>query len=454
MISRHGAEGPGYVGECRVCCGRVDPEEGTVAEPGEPLVAKDSPTAGPDFAKLWIGQSVSLVGDKFMVLTLPLLAVGVLHASAAQATLLSTALFLPFVLLGLPAGAIVERLRRRAVLMLCDLVQFAAFGLIVVLAANGDFRLWMLLSLVFVAGCATVFFQVAYTSYLPVLFVDGRRLHRANSRLFLSESLSQTIGPVIAGPTVVFLGAVSAVGVNALSFLVSIGSVALIRTREPAARTTGQRGRGWIVRDVKAGFAFTIGHGQLEPVILCGTVYVLFLTVVESSIVLYCGRVLGLGPVDIGLVIGAAATGFPIGNLCSGTVIGRFGVPRTLVLGACVSVVGLVLMPVAGSLGSVAGLIAGSVVHGVGEGTFGPTSLTLRQTAAPPRLLSRVQSIQRFLIWGSMPVGSLLAAVVIACAGLSAAMWVGGVGTVLCVPILLRRGVRSALFTRQGESHR
>lgn len=411
-----------------------------------PLIPADSPTADRDFGKLWAGQSISLVGDKFMVLTLPLFAVGLLHASAAQAALLSTMLFLPFVLFGLPAGAIVERLRRRTVLMLCDLVQFFAFGLITVLATIGVFRLWMLLVLVFVAGCATVFFQVAYTSYLPALFADDRKLHRANSRLFLSESLSETVGPVIAGPTVVFLGAVWAVGINATTFLISIAAVALIRTRETIPELTGQRQRGWIARDVKTGLAFVFGHRQLEPVILCGTVYVLFLTVVESSLVLYCGRVLGLGPVDVGLVVGAAATGFPVGNLLSGRVIRRVGVPSTLVLGASVSVFGLVIMPVAGSLGSVAGLIAGSIVHGVGEGTFGPTSLTLRQTATPPHLLGRVQSIQRFLIWGAMPLGSLLASAVIAGSGLSAAMWVGGVGTVLCVPILLRRGVRAALF--------
>jgi MFS family permease len=409
-----------------------------------PPVAVDSPTADRDFGKLWAGQSISLVGDQFMVLTLPLLAVGVLHASASQAALLSMAMFLPFLLFGLPAGAVIERLRRRTVLMLCDLVQFAAFGMIAVLAPSGVFQLWMLLALVFVAGTATVFFQVAYTSYLPALFVNDRKLHRANSRLFLSESLSHTIGPVVAGPTVVFLGAVWAVGLNSLTFLISIVAVVLIRTREPVPELAGQRERGWIVRDVKAGLKFVFQHKQLEPVILCGTVYVLFLTVVESSLVLYCGQVLGLGPVGIGLVIGAAATGFPIGNLFSGKVIDRFGVPRTLVLGACVSVTGLIIMPIAGSFGSIAGLIAGSIVHGIGEGTFGPTSLTLRQTASPAHLLGRVQSIQRFLIWGITPVGSLIASVVIAGSGLSAAVWVGGVGTVLCIPILLRRGIRSA----------
>lgn len=418
-----------------------------------PPVAADSPTATGDFGKLWAGQSISLVGDQFMVLTLPLLAVGTLHASAAQAALLSMALYLPFLVIGLPAGAIVERLRRRTVLMLCDGVQFCAFGLVTLLSPTGALTFAALLALVGVAGCATVFFQVAYSSYLPTLFADGRRLHRANSRLFLSESLSQTLGPVAAGPVVAFLGAVWAVGLNAGSFLLSILAVLLIRTREPGpeAGTAGPAGLGWIARDIREGLRFVFRHPRLEPVILCGAVYVLFLTMVDASLVLYCGRVLGLGPIGIGLVIGAAATGFPVGNLLSGRIIDRVGVPRTLVLGAGVSVLGLVAMPVAGSLGSVAGLVAGSIVHGLGEGTFGPTSLTLRQTASPPRLLSRVQSIQRFLIWGATPLGSGLAALAISVSGLTGAVWIGGVGTALCLPVLLRRGIRSAAFTRAAS---
>jgi MFS family permease len=421
-----------------------DQATATQATAVDPTTPADSPTAGRDFAKLWAGESVSLVGDQFMVLTLPLLAVGALHATASQAALLSLALYLPFLVLGLPAGAITERLPRRTVIMLCDAVQFLAFGLVAVLTPAGVLSLWTLLALVAVAGCATVFFQVAYTSYLPALFRDSRRLHTANSRLFLSESLSRTLGPLAAGPVVAFVGAIWAVGLNAGTFLVSLLAVALIRTREPHPDSASQpRPRGWILRDVREGLRFVFHHAQLRPVILCGTVYVLFLTMIEASLVLYCSRVLGLSPVGIGVVIGAAAAGFPIGNLVSGRLVDRIGIARTLMLGASVSVLGLVAMPVAGSAGSVVGLVAGSVVHGVGEGTFGPTSLTLRQVSSPPHLLSRVQSIQRFLIWGSIPVGSLLASVTIAVAGLSAAVWVGGLGTVLCLPVLMRPGLRA-----------
>jgi MFS family permease len=183
---------------------------------------------------------------------------------------------------------------------------------------------------------------------------------------------------------------------------------------------------------------------MLEPVVSCGTIYVLFVSMIDSCLVLYCGSVLHLRPVAIGFVVGAAALGFPLGNLASTRLVERLGVPRTLVLGATVSVAGLIAMPVAGSAGSAIGLVAGSVVHGLGEGTFGPTSLTLRQTATPPEMLGRVNSVQRFLLWGAIPIGSAIASVAISLYGLSGALWIGGVGAVLCLPPLLRRDILSA----------
>ncbi|MBZ4018711.1 MFS transporter [Streptomyces purpurogeneiscleroticus] len=406
--------------------------------------AKSPPGAARDFGKLWAGQSASLLGDQFMVLALPLLAVVTLDASPAQAALIPMFLFGPFLVLGLPAGAIIERVPRRTAMIICDALQAVCFGLIALLALTGHLSLVVLLALVGVAGCGTVFFQVAYTSYLPVLFTGTRKLQRGNARLFLSESVSKSLGPVLAGPVIAFIGVVAAVAVNSLTFALSVLAVLWIRTREPRLpQQSRERPRGWLVRDVRDGLHFFFRHPRLEPVILCGTVYVLFLTMVEASLVLYSRDVLHLEAIGIGLVVGATAAGFPVGNLLSGRMVDRWGVAKTLVVGACVSVTGLVAMPVAGSLGSVGGLVAGSVIHGIGEGAFGPTSLTLRQTDSPPELLSRVNSVQRFLLWGSIPLGSVMASGVIAAYGLSAAVWAGALGTVLCIPVLVRRGIRA-----------
>ncbi|MEV6522399.1 MFS transporter [Longispora sp. NPDC051575] len=403
-----------------------------------------SQSARRDFALLWTGQSISLFGDQFMVLALPLLAVTVLHTSVAQAALLPFALYLPFLLFGLPAGAFVDRVRRRSMMIGCDLVQTVAFLVIGVLALTGVLTFPLLLGLVLLAGAATVFFQVACTSYPPTLFSDPQELHKHNTQLYLSDSVSKTLGPMAGGPVIAFLGVVGAVLANAVSFAVSVLAVVLIRHREPRPDPT-PRARGWLVRDVREGLAFVFANPILEPVILCGMTYTIFLGMVEAILVLYCKDVLGFGPVGIGIVAGAAAFGFPIGNLISVRLVAWQGTARTCVIGTVTSVTGLIAMPLFGGLGSAVGLVVASVVHCIGEGAFGPVSLTLRQTHTPAALLGRVNSVQRFLVWGMLPVGSLLASFSIANWGLEAAMWIGAVGTALCVPVLVRRGIRAGL---------
>jgi MFS family permease len=397
-----------------------------------------------DFRLLWASQSITVLGDQFLVLALPLFAVAVLGATAAEAALIPFALFAPYLLVGLPAGAIVDRLPRRTTMMACDAIQTAVFGIVAMLAWVGGLSFPLLIALVMVAGSAAVFYQVAYSSYLPELFAGTDDIHRGNSRLFLSESLAKTLGPLLAGPAIGVLGVVSAIAVNAASFAASLVATFAIRHREDA-RTGPPASGGWLLSDVKEGVRFVLAHPLLEPVISCGAVYVFFLSALNASLVLYCRDVLMLDPVMIGVVVGASAAGFPVGNLLSGRFMARVGISQMLALGAVVSVTGLVLMPIAGSLGSVGGLVAGSIVHGVGEGSFGPTSLTLRQTATPSDLLGRVNSIQRFLIWGMVPVGSLMAFGVIGIAGLEATVWVGAVGTAWCLPLLARRGIANDL---------
>jgi MFS family permease len=410
----------------------------------------NAPTARRDFALLWLGQSLSLFGDQFMVLALPLMAVTLLGTSPAQAELLSFALFLPFLPLSLPAGAIIERLPRRATMLVCNAVQAVVFGVIWLLGVIHALSFALLIGLVTLSGCAMVFFQVAYTSYLPNLYADADDLQRGNARLAMTESSSRMLGPMVAGPVVAVLGVLGAVAANAFSFVVSVLSLLLIRHREPP-REPEVHERGWIWRNIATGMRFVFGHPMLQPILLCGTTYVLFLSMVETSLVLYCHNVLHLSPQLIGVVVGAAAAGYPFGNLLSTRLTSRLGTPRTLFFTASVSVAGVVAMPAFGTIGGVpgvVGLVLGSIVHCVAEGAYGPASLTLRQTESPPALLARVGSVQRFLMWGAVAIGGLLAAVATSLLGLTGAVWIGALGTVLCIPILLRRGVRTAVLGR------
>ncbi|MFB7514500.1 MFS transporter [Streptomyces sp. NPDC056144] len=417
--------------------------------PPEVDVPPNAPTAKRDFALLWTGQSVSLFGDQFMTLALPLLAVTTLGASPAQAALLKFALFLPFLLLGLQAGAIVDRLPRLATMIGANTIQFFSFGAIWLLAAVDSLSFVTLFALITVSGVAVVFFQVAYTSYLPDLFKNTKDLHRGNARLALSESTSQAVGPMVGAPVIAFLGLVGAVAANTVGFAVSVVTLMAMKHKEPPRAKT-ERERGWMRKAIGEGLTFVRSHPILQPIMLCGTTYTLFLTMVTTSLVLYCKIELGLSTQWIGVVVGAAAAGYPIGNMISARLGERIGYEKALFLSATISVTGILLMPAFGSLGGIpgtVGLIFGSIFHCVGEGSYSPTSLTLRQMVTPSELLGRVGSVQRFLIWGMISLGSLLASIATALVGLTGAMWIGAVGTVLCLPALLRRGMRAAVLT-------
>ncbi|MFL6074080.1 MAG: MFS transporter [Mycobacteriales bacterium] len=407
-----------------------------------------APPADPprvDFGLLWAGQSASLLGDQVAAFALPLLAVGALHVPVAQAALLRFALFVPFLVLGLPAGAIVDRVRRRRVMLLSDVARLCCYGLVAALAVTGGLTFAGLFAVAVAAGCATVFFQVAYSSYLPTLESDPVRLRRGNARLYFSESTALAAGPALGGRIVGWFGPVGGVVAHVGALLASVVTLAAIRHPDTAP-PAGPRGRGWLRREISAGLRFVLGHPLLEPVLWCGGVYVLFTSMVQATLVLYGRYQLGLSATAVGLVVGAAALGYPLGNLLSHRLAGRIGDPRALALTAVVSVTGLALMPVAGGLRSVPGLVAASILHGTGEGMFGVISLTLRQTAAPPELLGRTNAAFKFVVWGAVPLGSALAAGVIAVSGLPAALWIGGLGSSLCVPALVRRGIRTEVF--------
>lgn len=408
-----------------------------------------------DFRLLWFGQSASWFGDQFMKFVLPVFAVQLLGVSESKAIFLTFALSLPFLLIGLPAGAIVDRLPRRLTMIGCDAIQTAVYTAAAIMALSGSLSYTLTLVFMLIAGSAFVFFQVASNSLLPEMFANNSEMQRANSRLFFSESLMDTLGPMAAGPIIAAFGIVAALAINAATFVSSLLSLMFIRAGGRPPQPPEETRPGWLYRDIREGLFFVIRHPRIEPVVSCGLIYVLFARMIEVSLVLYCLQVLGLDGPTTGFVVGVAAAGFPLGNLMSPLALSRLGAARTLVIGACVSVFGLIMIPLSGSTGQITALVAASFVHGIGEGVFGPTALTLRQSETPIRMLGRMNSVQRFFMWGAIPLGSLLTAALVEPIGLLGVLWVGGLGTTFCLPLLLRRGIwlelRAPIHTPRRE---
>src|ERR671930_1113114 len=173
-----------------------------------------------DFMKLWTAESISQLGSQVSLLALPLIAISVLHVSTFEVGLLSTMEFLPFVLVGLPAGVWVDRLRRRPVLIAGDLGRALALGSIPLAYALHALTIGQLYAVGFVTGVLTVFFDVAYQSYLPSL-VEPDQLVEGNAKLEVSSSGASIAGPGLAGGLIQLVGPAVAVLADAASFAAS-----------------------------------------------------------------------------------------------------------------------------------------------------------------------------------------------------------------------------------------
>src|SRR4051812_12894579 len=174
----------------------------------------------PDFLKLWTAETASVFGTAITQLALPLIAATVLNVTPFEFGLLTTIEFLPFILLSLPAGVWVDRLRRRPILIVGDLGRAISLLSIPIAFAAGGLTIWQLYIVGFVNGCLTVFFDVAYQSYLPSI-VDRDQLVEGNSKLEITRSASQIAGPGFAGVLIGFLTAPFAIVVDAVSYVVS-----------------------------------------------------------------------------------------------------------------------------------------------------------------------------------------------------------------------------------------
>jgi len=387
-----------------------------------------------DFMKLWSGQTISQFGTQVSLLAIPLTAVLVLDASAFEVAQLSTVEYLPFLLFALPAGVWVDRLSRRPILIAADLARGAALGSIPLAYAFGALTIWQLYAVSFVAGTLTVFFDVAYQSYLPSL-VERERLLHGNSLLEMSVSVAQVAGPGVGGVLVGALTAPVAILIDAASFLVSAVLVVAIRAREaPIARIASVSVR----HELWEGLRYVVGHRYWRALAITVGASNFASFVIGSIFVVYAVRELGLMPATIGLVLTLGSLGGVAGAMAAGPVARRIGVGRTIVGSAVLFGPPLLLVPLAPQAEPIPFLVVALLVATAGGTAFNITGRSLMQTLTPERLLGRMTATRRFLVWGTIPLGSLAGGVLASELGLRAALWTGAI--IACftfVPIAL-----------------
>ncbi|MFI6447187.1 MFS transporter [Kitasatospora sp. NPDC050543] len=394
-----------------------------------------------DFRFLLSGAASSQVGSQVTLVALPLVAVLELEATPFQVGLLTAAETAAFLLVGLPAGAWVDRMRRLPVLIRADVVRFLAVGSIPPAAALGVLTMLQLYLVALVTGVATVFFDVAHQSFLPQL-LPREQLVAGNGALETVRSSAQVAGPGLGGGLVQLLGAPLAIVADAIGYLTSALLLLGIRTREPHPEPVPGRS---LRADIGEGLSFVLRHPLLRMIAAATAVSNLFAAVLMAVQTVFWVRVLDLSPAAIGLLLSVSAVGGLAGALCAGPLARRVGQARLIWLSAAATSPFAVLWPL--SSGG-AGVLLFGIASGVvlfGGVVYNVAQVSFRQVICPPELLGRMNATMRFLVWGTLPLGALAGGAIATAAGPRAALWVCAAGFLAVpLPLLLSplRGLR------------
>jgi len=400
-------------------------------------VVKGSLWRNADFMKLWAGQTISQLGSVVTRTAVPLVALLVLGAGPLQMALLIVAGSLAVLLIGLFAGAWVDRLRRLPLLIWADAIRALLLFSIPAAYLAGVLRFEQLYVVVFLEGCLGALFDAAYPAYVPSLIgVDG--VVEGNSKLATSSSIAEIGGPGLAGGLVQAIGAPLAILVDAISFVASALSLLLIRSRETARPP---RPSGTAIRfEILEGLRLVRRHAVLVPLTLrsiiahvagsfYGVLYTIFL--IEE---------LHLSPLLLGVVVSAGGVGSLVGSLFASRVIARLGFGPALIWTATGASILGVLTPLAGGPLVLATLMV-FLPQLVGDGLQtieGVAELSLIQGVIPDRILGRVNATLEVFSHGiAYPLGALLAAFLAGWVGVRGGIAIGWAGMALSILLLV-----------------
>lgn len=397
----------------------------------------------PDFLKLWAGQSVSQMGTAVTMLALPTAAINLLRAGPTQIGLLSAIQFLAFPVLGLFVGVWVDRMPRRPVLIACDLARLLALASVPAAFLSDRLTMGQLYVVALVVGVSSVFFEVAYQSYLPSL-VTRSELIDANGKLQASRQVAQVAGPALAGGLIEVLSAPLAIVVDSASYLVSVLTVLSIGTSEPRAQPAGA-GRAGFRRELVEGLKVVFSNPVIRLVTASNATSNLGASIIDAVFLVYAYDTMKLSAGTVGALFAVASLSAVVGASTAGRLARLFGLGRTLAVAALLfraSYLLVPLLPLSGNSIILLGAIL--VVSRLSEPVYNVNQLSLRQALVPSRLQGRVAAVVRTVSWGAIPIGFLIGGLMGTHLGLTPAIVVGAVlatlatGWILAGPVRLR----------------
>jgi MFS family permease len=397
------------------------------------------------FVRVWSAATISIFGSLITRVALPLAAILVLGSGAVEVAVLRGLELGAMLVVGLVAGAWVDRLRRRPVLIWADLGRAALLGSIPVAFAFGALTFWQLLLVSGLAAVLTSFFDSADNAYLPTI-VERERLVDANSALAASGSAVEFVGFGLSGFLVQVLTAPIAIAIDAITFLVSAVLLATIRTPEPQPPPVEEREP--VVSLIRDGLRLVIHDPILRAFAGAQMALAALWGIFGATWFLFVLEDLQLGPAVLGVIAGIGGFSSFIGAIVATRATRRFGIGPVAIVAMLLSAVGNAFIPLAPAglpLVAIGCLVMQQLVADSAVTVYDITEVTVRQTLVRDRALGRVASTFRVAAMTSQLIATLAAGVLAEVIGLRATSWLAPLGGVVAALILWASPVRTLI---------
>ncbi|HWM17503.1 MAG TPA: MFS transporter [Microbacterium sp.] len=379
-----------------------------------------------NFLTLWGGQAFSQFGSQIQELAIPVLAVLILNATEFQVGVLSAAGVAAFLVVGLPAGAWIDRMRKRHVMIWADAIRAVALAALPLLWWLGALEMWHLYAVALIVGIATVFFDVSYQSIIPSL-VRPSQIAEANGKLQATYELANIAGPGIGGWLIGIVAAPFAILTTVGTYLISF--VALLFTRDDEPKRAVED-RAPILHEIWEGLRFVFTEKLLRRIVGTTGTSNFFNTISMTMLPIFILRELGLSPASMGVIFSLGAVGGLLGAIATPHIVRWLGEARSIPVSSIGFSIIAVFLPVAAMVPSIAFplLVAQGFVGSFTVLWYNITQVTFRQRITPRRLLGRMNASVRFVVWGVMPIAALLSGVLGTWLGVVTTMWIGAIG--------------------------
>jgi MFS family permease len=394
-----------------------------------------------DFRQLWIGDALSQVGAQLTALALPIYAVTTLRATEMEMGFLNASQTAAFLLIGLPAGAWIDRMRKRNVLIWADLLRGLVLAAVVALALTGHATMPVLYVSSLILSVATVFFDIAHLSYVPGL-VGLKHVSEGNTKLQATYSVAAVAVPAVGGWLLKIVAAPFLIGVNVITYFASVIFLGRIKKREDLPAKDTQLPIGQAIAE---GLRFVVRTPMLNRLVFATGASAIFSTMGWTMLVKYVVDHLGIDEGTLGIVLSASAVGGIVGAVITRTMTRIIGEGRIIAISALATPLLFVGIPLADPLmkagmNPLIPLVVSGFLMQVSNTFFNVSQVSFRQRVCPPHLLGRMNASFRFIVWGGMPIASLLAGVIATHFGMVTMMWVVVVGeSIAAMPLIFSK---------------